>query len=82
MVEWFSLRRLPASVRRNGQPKRPVKDPKSQYVVPPSWKVLLLHGPKQEYHLVEDYPIPSLRANEILVKTEAIGLNPIDWNAP
>ena len=82
MVEWFSLRRLSASVRRNGQPKRPGKDPESQPDVPPIQKVLLLYEAKHDYQLVEDYPVPAIRAHEVLVQTKAIGLNPIDWKAP
>lgn len=48
-----------------------------------SQTILLLKGPKQPYELVENYPIPELNsASEVLVKTRAIGLNPIDWKAP
>jgi hypothetical protein len=52
-------------------------------VVPESQAVLLLRGPRQSYELVEHYPTPELHAgSEVLVKTRAIGLNPIDWKAP
>lgn len=51
--------------------------------VPESQTILLLKGPRQPYELVEGYPIPELNArSEVLVKTRAIGLNPIDWKAP
>lgn len=51
--------------------------------VPESQTILLLKGPKQPYELVENYPIPELNSvSEVLVKTRAIGLNPIDWKAP
>ncbi|KAM3429741.1 hypothetical protein NHJ13734_008044 [Beauveria thailandica] len=44
---------------------------------------LLLHGPRQRYTLVRNHPIPALDdAAEILVQTEVIGLNPIDWKSP
>ncbi|RAH46240.1 zinc-binding alcohol dehydrogenase family protein [Aspergillus brunneoviolaceus CBS 621.78] len=44
---------------------------------------LLLHGIGQEYTLVTDHAIPSiLGEEEILVKIQAIGLNPIDWKGP
>ncbi|XWW96249.1 hypothetical protein V2A60_004222 [Cordyceps javanica] len=44
---------------------------------------LILQAPRQRYTLVDDYPIPELHgATEILVKTEVIGLNPIDWKSP
>lgn len=51
--------------------------------VPQTQTILLLYGPKQPYTLVRDYPVPKLQAeSEVLVKTRAIGLNPIDWKAP
>ncbi|PYI18923.1 oxidoreductase [Aspergillus japonicus CBS 114.51] len=44
---------------------------------------LLLHGIGQQYTLVTDHAIPSvLGKEEILVKIQAIGLNPIDWKGP
>lgn len=44
---------------------------------------LLLHGPKQRYQLADKHQIPALENNrEMLVKVQAIGLNPIDWKAP
>ncbi|PSR87429.1 chaperonin 10-like protein [Coniella lustricola] len=51
--------------------------------VPETQRILLLHGPRQPYKLVEDYPVPKLQGDaEVLVKTNTIGLNPIDWKAP
>lgn len=51
--------------------------------VPESQTVLLLKGPRQPYDLVKHYPTPELQTgSEVLVKTRAIGLNPIDWKAP
>lgn len=51
--------------------------------VPESQTILLLKEPKQPYELVSNYPIPELNtSSEVLVKTRAIGLNPIDWKAP
>lgn len=46
-------------------------------------EVLLLHGPKQRYVHTKDYEIPVPKdEKEMLVKIQAIGLNPIDWKAP
>lgn len=46
-------------------------------------EVLLLHAPKQRYIITKDYEIPALKdGKEMLVKVQAIGLNPIDWKAP
>lgn len=51
--------------------------------VPETQNVLLLLGPRQPYQLTADYPVPKLEGDsEVLVKTCAIGLNPIDWKAP
>ncbi|KAM7190165.1 GroES (chaperonin 10)-like protein [Rhypophila sp. PSN 637] len=50
---------------------------------PETQRVLLLHAAKQPYQLTERYAVPSLQGqHEVLVRTQAIGLNPIDWKAP
>lgn len=55
----------------------------SSPAVPETQSVLLLYAPKQPYNLVENYPVPNLKnGDEVLVRTRAIGLNPIDWKAP
>lgn len=41
-------------------------------------KAIIIASPKQEA-LVTDRPIPTLRDDYILVKTEAVALNPTDW---
>lgn len=44
---------------------------------------LLLHAIRQPYEPANDHPVPAARHDsEMLVKVEAIGLNPIDWKAP
>ncbi|PGH27889.1 hypothetical protein AJ80_00439 [Polytolypa hystricis UAMH7299] len=46
-------------------------------------EVLLLHAPKQRYQHTERHQIPLPKnEREMLVKVQAIGLNPIDWKAP
>lgn len=51
--------------------------------IPEKQTVLLLHAAKQPYTLTEDYPVPQLEEeHDVLVRTQAIGLNPIDWKAP
>ncbi|KAH9903594.1 quinone oxidoreductase [Xylariomycetidae sp. FL2044] len=51
--------------------------------VPATQQAALLHGLKTAYVIDRDYPVPELRYdNEVLVKTQVIGLNPIDWKAP
>ncbi|KAI1289071.1 quinone oxidoreductase [Xylaria venustula] len=48
-----------------------------------SQTVLLLHAPKQSYQVSEDYATPRIdNGSELLVRTQVIGLNPIDWKAP
>lgn len=45
-------------------------------------RALILRGLKQRYELVDDWPFPQLqRPNDVLVRIEAIGLNPIDWKS-
>lgn len=39
----------------------------------------ILQSKKGPYTVVDDWPRPSIAPNEVLVKTHAIGLNPIDW---
>ncbi|KAL1841137.1 hypothetical protein VTJ49DRAFT_7362 [Mycothermus thermophilus] len=57
--------------------------PLQQIPAPDKQTVLLLHGARQPYELTEDYPVPALQNDsEALVKTQAIGLNPIDWKSP
>ena len=52
-------------------------------VAPETQTVLLLHAAKQPYQLTENYPVPQLEGeHDVLVRTQAIGLNPIDWKAP
>ncbi|KAL2266816.1 hypothetical protein VTJ83DRAFT_6168 [Remersonia thermophila] len=51
--------------------------------VPDKQTVLLLHAARQPYELADDYPVPALQDDsEALVRTQAIGLNPIDWKSP
>jgi len=50
---------------------------------PETQTVLLLHAAKQPYELTDNYAVPQLEGDhEVLVRTQAIGLNPIDWKAP
>jgi hypothetical protein len=44
---------------------------------------LVLHAVNERYILVADHAVPLItHDDEILVKVNAIGLNPIDWKAP
>ncbi|KAK3997821.1 chaperonin 10-like protein [Cladorrhinum sp. PSN332] len=50
---------------------------------PETQNVLLLHAARQPYEFTENYPVPKLENDhEVLVRAQAIGLNPIDWKAP
>ncbi|KAK3312890.1 chaperonin 10-like protein [Apodospora peruviana] len=56
---------------------------KTPLPTPETQRVLLLHAARQPYQLTENYPVPKLEGeHEVLVKAQAIGLNPIDWKAP
>ncbi|KAK5051860.1 hypothetical protein LTR84_002663 [Exophiala bonariae] len=51
--------------------------------LPTKQKLLLLHGPKQDYVLTDDQAVPLADAHhEVVVRVTTIGLNPIDWKAP
>ncbi|GKT40279.1 trans-enoyl reductase lepG [Colletotrichum spaethianum] len=51
--------------------------------IPETQTVLILHAAKQPYETAEGYQVPEIRdEREVLVRTEHIGLNPIDWKAP
>ncbi|KAF1987584.1 quinone oxidoreductase [Aulographum hederae CBS 113979] len=51
--------------------------------VPPSrQKALLLHEKGQRYELSNDYAVPEIQSDEeVLIKVQYIGLNPIDWKS-
>lgn len=52
--------------------------------IPETQTVLILYAAKQPYETAEGYQVPEILQDEpeVLVKTEHIGLNPIDWKAP
>ena len=68
----------PQSIRQQAQqPGQP------EYDVPEIQTVLLLRAPRQSYQLSHDHPVPRVQGDsELLVKSRAIGLNPIDWKSP
>jgi hypothetical protein len=71
------------SFKRRGveHEEKRAKSPKID--VPSQQVVLLLHRPGQPYTLTSHYPVPLItKEDEILIKTNIIGLNPIDWKAP
>lgn len=91
MDGWAVLRKLSRKKRKttaHGNTKpidtiTPIPETMTPVPVPKTQNILLLYGPKQPYKLVEDYPVPELQIeSEVLVRTRAIGLNPIDWKAP
>ncbi|KAF2501885.1 GroES-like protein [Lophium mytilinum] len=65
----------------NGLSKTSISVPEPE--LPSSQTILLLKEVKTPYTLTPDYPIPvPANDNEILIRTQVIGLNPIDWKAP
>jgi hypothetical protein len=51
------------------------------FSIPRKQTQLLLHTAKQSYEATAARDIPELKAGELLVQVEAIGLNPIDWKS-
>jgi hypothetical protein len=52
-------------------------------VLPKDQSVLHLHAIQQPYSVTDCHDIPAIeRDSELLVRVEAVGLNPIDWKAP
>jgi hypothetical protein len=51
------------------------------FYVPRKQTQLLLHAVKQPYEVTAARDVPELKAGELLVRVEAIGLNPIDWKS-
>lgn len=50
--------------------------------IPDVQRVLLLRELRQRFFVVEDYPVPKTRrSEELVVKIQAIGLNPVDWKS-
>lgn len=93
MDAWSLFRKFSSRVKRRSKTPAPVDHTPARAVVtepvmapinvPETQSILLLYGPREPYKLVEEYPVPELKSeNEVLVKTSAIGLNPIDWKAP
>lgn len=71
------------SLQTQGEENDATGHMKQQQKVPSSQVALLLHGPREAYQLVHSYPLPAFtQNNEVLIRTRAIGLNPIDWKAP
>ncbi|UPL02039.1 hypothetical protein LCI18_012973 [Fusarium solani-melongenae] len=55
----------------------------NEHTIPSAQTVLLLHGVRQQYEVTHGYAIPDTKHDhELLVRTNTIGLNPIDWKSP
>jgi hypothetical protein len=51
--------------------------------LPTVQSALQLHAIRQPYEVSNNQPLPKIQHNsELLIKVQAIGLNPIDWKAP
>ncbi|KAL5354938.1 chaperonin 10-like protein [Aspergillus floccosus] len=60
-----------------------IDEARGPHVRKPTQKALLLKRAREQYTLVEDHEIPSVSSkDEVLIKIQAIGLNPVDWKGP
>ncbi|KAH7034535.1 chaperonin 10-like protein [Microdochium trichocladiopsis] len=50
--------------------------------VPILQSALLLNAPKQKYKITREHPVPKPGEGEVLIQTQVVGLNPLDWKAP
>jgi hypothetical protein len=48
---------------------------------PRKQRQLLLHGARQPYEVEHNRDVPEVFPGELLVRVQAIGLNPIDWKS-
>lgn len=52
------------------------------YKLPRQQQALLLHGIRERFALEDNHLVPDTRApDELIVKVQAIGLNPVDWKS-
>lgn len=50
--------------------------------LPRQQKALLLHGIRERFALTEDHEVPETTGpHELVVKIQAVGLNPVDWKS-
>lgn len=71
-----------AAVKRRKTHKSSTQSRK-RIAVPSTQSKLVLNAVREPYNLSEKQDIPAIQGDsELLVKVEAIGLNPIDWKAP
>ncbi|KAG9193810.1 hypothetical protein G6011_03845 [Alternaria panax] len=55
----------------------------TEHALPAVQSALKLHAIRQPYNVATNHPLPALQHDsELLVKVQAVGLNPIDWKAP
>lgn len=54
----------------------------SEIDIPKQQSILQLPEIRQRFTVVEGHPVPEIRGQqELLVKIQAIGLNPVDWKS-
>lgn len=72
-------------------PRAPPKDPISNAyfsrpdipLLPQTQQQIRIYAPKEPFRLIEDAQLPGLQVeDEVLVRVDSIGLNPIDWKSP
>jgi NADPH:quinone reductase-like Zn-dependent oxidoreductase len=81
--KFLSLSRTTSLSDRNDSSVHQMHKQESSTKLPVTQRALVLYALRQPYKHTGDHPLPRIESErEILVKTEVIGLNPIDWKAP
>ncbi|KAK3302807.1 chaperonin 10-like protein [Chaetomium strumarium] len=82
-LSFFRRMSLPSVGKPSSKSSANEQNAEERVSIPETQTVLLLHAPRQPYQLTTSYPVPQVKGiREVLVRTRAIGLNPIDWKAP
>jgi hypothetical protein len=71
------------TILKKSRTHQDVQEKDIEVTLPPVQSALKLHTIRQPYDVTTNHPLPTIQHDsELLVKVQAVGLNPIDWKAP